>query len=130
MVYTANLFPVHRSQAVRNQILPVLAQPARVKLCEPLGYFNLVQALLWCGIRMTDSGGLQEEAPSLGKPVLVVRDTTERPEAVESGVARLVGTAPAQVVRETQRLLDDGEAYAAMARVANPFGDGHSSERI
>ena len=126
----AILFPLHRSQAVRNQVLPVLVNVPGVKLCEPLGYFDLVQALLWCDLVLTDSGGLQEEAPSLGKPVLVAREKTERPEAIEAGVARLVGTKPARLIAETERLLDDTQAYAAMARVANPFGDGRASERI
>ena len=79
---------------------------------------------------LTDSGGIQEEAPSLGKPVLVLRETTERPEGVEAGTARLVGTSRARIVVEAERLLDDAEAYAAMARAHNPYGDGRAGERI
>jgi UDP-N-acetylglucosamine 2-epimerase (non-hydrolysing) len=79
---------------------------------------------------LTDSGGIQEEAPSLGKPVLVMRQVTERTEAVSAGTARLVGTDTGTIVRETARLLDDAEAYRAMARVANPYGDGRATERI
>ena len=83
-----------------------------------------------CTLILTDSGGIQEEAPSLGKPVLVLRDATERPEAVEAGCARIVGTDAARIVAEARRLLEDESAYERMARVANPFGDGHASGRI
>ena len=79
---------------------------------------------------ISDSGGIQEEAPALGKPVLVTRDTTERPEAVAAGTAKLVGTSSADIVREASKLLDDAEAYDLMARARNPFGDGHAAERI
>jgi UDP-N-acetylglucosamine 2-epimerase (non-hydrolysing) len=101
-----------------------------VLLSEPLDYLSLVQVLDSCDLVLTDSGGLQEEAPTLGKPVLVLRDTTERPEAVEAGVARLVGTNPTVIVSVVANLLDDPLAYAAMAKPANPFGDGHASSRI
>jgi UDP-N-acetylglucosamine 2-epimerase (non-hydrolysing) len=101
-----------------------------VILSEPLGYFDLVQTLASCDLVLTDSGGLQEEAPALGKPVLVLRDTTERAEAIESGVALLVGTEAGNIRNETLRLLDNSDAYRAMAQVRNPFGDGHASERI
>ena len=83
-----------------------------------------------CEIALTDSGGVQEEAPALGKPVLVMRETTERPEGVAAGTAKLIGTDGNRIVEETSRLLDDSDAYSAMARAHNPFGDGHSSERI
>jgi UDP-N-acetylglucosamine 2-epimerase (non-hydrolysing) len=101
-----------------------------VHLCMPLDYLSLVNVLDSCDLVLTDSGGLQEEAPTLGKPVLVLRDTTERPEAVEAGVARLVGTDPLAIVEAAEALLDDPVAYAAMALPSNPFGDGQASRRI
>jgi len=96
----------------------------------PLDYASLIWLMRRSTLILTDSGGIQEEAPSLGKPVLVLRATTERPEAVEAGCARIVGTDAARIVREARHLLDDGAAYERMAKVANPFGDGHASERI
>ena len=96
----------------------------------PLDYLSLVNVLDSCDLVLTDSGGLQEEAPTLGKPVLVLRDTTERPEAVAAGVARLVGTDPFAIVGAAETLLDDPAAYAAMALPTNPFGDGQASRRI
>jgi len=110
--------------------MPQLASVEGVLLCEPLDYLSLVQVLDSCDLVLTDSGGLQEEAPTLGKPVLVLRDRTERPEAIEAGVARVVGTNPAVIVNVAAELLDDPVAYAAMARPANPFGDGRASGRI
>ena len=101
-----------------------------VHLCEPLDYLALVATMASCDLVLTDSGGLQEEAPSLGKPVLVLRDTTERPEAIEAGVARLIGTLPEDVHAAASHLLDDRDAYEAMARAANPFGDGSAGQRI
>lgn len=124
------VFPLHKSPAVRDVVVPLLRDIEGVTLSEPLGYFDLVQTLASCDLVLTDSGGLQEEAPALGKPVLVLRDTTERVEAIEAGVALLVGTEAGNIQRETLRLLDNGDAYQAMARVRNPFGDGHASERI
>jgi UDP-N-acetylglucosamine 2-epimerase (non-hydrolysing) len=124
------IFPLHKSPAVREVVVPLLHGVDGVILSEPLGYLDLAQTLASCDLVLTDSGGLQEEAPALGKPVLVLRDTTERPEAIEAGVARLIGTSADSIRRETLRLLDDERAYGAMARVANPFGDGHASERI
>src|SRR5262249_61529786 len=94
-----------------------------VHLCEPLDYLSLVHVLDACDVVLTDSGGLQEEAPALGKPVLVLRDTTERPEAVEAGVARLVGTNPLAIISATGALLDDPPPYKAMAHPERPFGD-------
>jgi UDP-N-acetylglucosamine 2-epimerase len=90
----------------------------------------MVHLLRLCSLVLTDSGGLQEEAPALGKPVLVMRQVTERPEAIEAGTARLVGTETDRIEAEVERLLDDPEAYAAMAHAVNPFGDGHAAERI
>jgi UDP-N-acetylglucosamine 2-epimerase (non-hydrolysing) len=124
------VFPLHKSPAVRDVVIPRLQHTDGVMLSEPLDYFSLVQTLASCDLVLTDSGGLQEEAPTLGKPVLVLRDTTERAEAIQAGVALLVGTTAANIQRHTLRLLDNTDAYQAMARVSNPFGDGHASERI
>jgi UDP-N-acetylglucosamine 2-epimerase (non-hydrolysing) len=101
-----------------------------VTLTPPVGYLTLVHLLDRSRFVVTDSGGLQEEAPSLGKPVLVVREATERPEGIDAGTARLVGTDRARLVAEASRLLDDEAAYAAMARAVNPYGDGHAAGRI
>jgi UDP-N-acetylglucosamine 2-epimerase (non-hydrolysing) len=127
---TEIVFPVHHNPAVRNVVFPLLAGVEGVHLCEPLSYLSLVRVLDSCDLVLTDSGGLQEEAPALGKPVLVLRETTERPEAVEAGVARLVGTDPGVIVGSVETLLDDSAAYAAMAHPENPFGDGQASSRI
>jgi UDP-N-acetylglucosamine 2-epimerase (non-hydrolysing) len=124
------VFPVHSSPAVRDLVLPEIAGVDGVHICEPLDYLSLVQVLDSCDIVLTDSGGLQEEAPALGKPVLVLRETTERPEAVEAGVAWLVGTNPAVIVNAVTTLLDDPVAYQAMAHPENPFGDGCARLRI
>jgi UDP-N-acetylglucosamine 2-epimerase (non-hydrolysing) len=127
---TEVVFPVHPSPAVRDIVLRELGDVDGVRVCEPLSYLGLVHVLESCDLVLTDSGGLQEEAPALGKPVLVLRDTTERPEAVEAGVARLVGTDPSVIVRSTAELLDDPAAYDAMAHPENPFGDGAARLRI
>ena len=127
---TEIVFPVHRNPDVRDVVLPRLAGLDGVHLCEPLDYLALVSVLDSCDLVLTDSGGLQEEAPTLGKPVLVLRETTERPEAVDMGVARLVGTDPDAIVDGAEALLDDPDAYAAMAHAENPFGDGQASRRI
>jgi UDP-N-acetylglucosamine 2-epimerase (non-hydrolysing) len=127
---TEIVFPVHPNPAVRAVVGDVLQGVDGVHLCEPLDYLTLVATLANCDLVLTDSGGLQEEAPSLGKPVLVLRDTTERPEAIEAGVARLVGTHPGDVHAAASHLLDDRVAYDAMARPANPFGDGSAGQRI
>jgi UDP-N-acetylglucosamine 2-epimerase (non-hydrolysing) len=124
------VFPVHLNPAVREVVMPLLSEVEGVHLCEPLGYFAFVDALDSADLVLTDSGGLQEEAPSLGKPVLVLRGTTERPEAVSAGVARLVGTDRGAVYRAACELLDSPDIYRAMACAANPFGDGHAAERI
>jgi UDP-N-acetylglucosamine 2-epimerase (non-hydrolysing) len=124
------VFPVHRSPSVRRVVLPALSEVEGVLLCDPVDYLELVHLLDSCDIVLTDSGGLQEEAPALGKPVLVLRETTERPEAVEAGVARLVGTDAEAIVAAVTTLLDDPAAYAAMARRSSPFGDGRASSRI
>jgi UDP-N-acetylglucosamine 2-epimerase (non-hydrolysing) len=127
---TEIVFPVHRSPAVREVVIPALTDLEGVHLCEPLDYLEVVHVLDSSDLVLTDSGGLQEEAPTLGKPVLVLRDTTERPEAVDAGVARLVGTTPALIHSAVSTLLDDPRAYEAMAHPENPFGDGRASARI
>jgi len=127
---TEIVFPVHPNPAVLQVVLPTLAAVDGVHLCEPLDYLSFVQVLAGCDLVLTDSGGLQEEAPSFGKPALVLRETTERPEAIEAGVARLVGTEPSAVYAAAVELLDDRAAYAAMAQPSNPFGDGHAARRI
>jgi UDP-N-acetylglucosamine 2-epimerase (non-hydrolysing) len=124
------VFPVHRSPAVREVVVPQLRDCPGVHLCDPLDYLSLIHVLDSSDLVLTDSGGLQEEGPTLGKPVLVLRDTTERPEAIEAGVARLVGTNPDMIVQSVARLLDDALAYAEMAHPENPFGDGLASRRI
>lgn len=127
---TALVLPLHRNPTVREPLERLLGHHPRVVLCEPLDYDRLVAAMRSCTLLLSDSGGLQEEAPALGKPVLVLRRTTERPEAVEAGTARLIGTESDAILQETSRLLEDPEAYGAMARAHNPFGDGLASERI
>jgi UDP-N-acetylglucosamine 2-epimerase (non-hydrolysing) len=122
--------PVHLSPRVRQVVGPMLGSHPRVSLIEPLGYEQFVLAMNGAHIILSDSGGVQEEAPALGKPVLVLRDTTERPEAVEAGTARLVGTEVDSIVSACKELLTDPEAYRAMAQARNPFGDGHASEQI
>lgn len=124
------LFPLHMSPAVRAAIVPLLDGVDGVHLCEPLDYLTFSHTLASSDLVLTDSGGLQEEAPSLGIPVLVLRDTTERPEAVGAGVARLVGTNPQVIYDETVRLLEDEQMYREMATRANPYGDGYAAERI
>lgn len=123
-------FPVHHNPNVRGPARDLLGGVANLDLIEPLDYAQLVSRLARCRLVLTDSGGIQEEAPTFGKPVLVLRETTERPEGVEAGVARLVGSDRARIVAEASRLLTEPEAYAAMARVANPYGDGRAAERI
>ncbi len=127
---TALLLPLHRNPTVREPLQALLGSHPRAFLTEPLDYGQLVAAMRACNLVLTDSGGLQEEAPALGKPVLVLRRTTERPEAVDAGTARLIGTATADIVAEASRLLCDPLAYGAMARAHNPFGDGQASGRI
>jgi UDP-N-acetylglucosamine 2-epimerase (non-hydrolysing) len=124
------VLPVHRNPVVRDAVLPHVAGLPNVTVTEPLGYGEFTHLLSLSTLVLTDSGGLQEEAPSLGKPVLVMRDNTERPEAVEAGTARLIGTAEERVVAEVNRLLTNEAAYAAMAQAVNPYGDGHSAKRV
>jgi UDP-N-acetylglucosamine 2-epimerase (non-hydrolysing) len=122
--------PLHLSPRVRQVVEPMLGSHPRVSLLEPLGYERFVLAMNDAHIILSDSGGIQEEAPALGKPVLVLRNTTERPEALQAGTARLVGTDVETIVSECERLLSDPEHYRSMAHARNPFGDGHASERI
>jgi len=126
----AVIFPVHLNPNVRAVMNSALAGLDNVALIEPLDYPHFARLLSIAEIMLTDSGGVQEEAPALGKPVLVMRETTERPEGVTAGTAKLVGTETANIVTEIFRLLDDKAAYEAMARAHNPFGDGHSARRI
>lgn len=127
---TAVLFPMHPNPNVGVVMDRVLGNHPNVARIEPLDYPNFIRALALCDIVLSDSGGVQEEAPALGKPVLVMRDTTERPEGIAAGTAKLVGTDSARIVSEISTLLDDKAAYQAMARAHNPFGDGHASARI
>jgi UDP-N-acetylglucosamine 2-epimerase (non-hydrolysing) len=126
----AVIFPVHLNPNVRKVMNEGLAGLDNVALIEPLDYPHFARLINIAKIMLTDSGGVQEEAPALGKPVLVMRETTERPEGVEAGTAKLVGTDAATIVTEISTLLDDRDSYEAMARAHNPFGDGHSSARI
>src|SRR5215203_6847622 len=124
------VFPVHSSPFVREPVTRLLSGHARIILTGPLGYQEFILLMDSCHLILTDSGGIQEEAPSLGKPVLVMRDTTERPEGVRAGTAKLVGTSRARIVEEAETLLLDPAAYAAMAHAHNPYGDGHAGEHI
>lgn len=124
------VFPVHLNPNVRDAVFPLLGDVPNIKLIEPLDYPRFVALMARAHLILTDSGGIQEEAPALRKPVLVMRDTSERPEAIEAGVARLVGTEAADIVEGVCELLDDSRHYAAMANGASPFGDGQASARI
>jgi UDP-N-acetylglucosamine 2-epimerase len=125
----AIVFPVHPNPNVRRATEP-LHRHDNILLVDPVDYPELVFLLKRCHFVVTDSGGIQEEAPSFGKPVLVTRDTTERPEAMEHGLAKLVGTDDRRLFDEMQALLDDPQAYRRMSRVENPYGDGFASRRI
>lgn len=126
----AVLFPCHPNPNVVSVMDAMLGDRPNVARIEPLDYPNFIRALDLCHIVLTDSGGVQEEAPALGKPVLVMRETTERPEGVEAGTAKLVGPHADRIVSEISTLLDDKAAHQAMARAHNPFGDGHAAARI
>lgn len=127
---TAIIFPVHLNPNVRSVMNERLSGLDNVALIEPLDYPHFARLLNVAEIMLTDSGGVQEEAPALGKPVLVMRETTERPEGVEAGTAKLVGTSAETIVTEISTLLDNTAAYEAMARAHNPFGDGRAAQRI
>lgn len=124
------VYPAHPNPEVRRAIDDEIAASEAVRIVEPLGYGPFVTLLDDATVILTDSGGIQEEAPALGKPVLVLREQTERPEALSFGVAKLVGTDYETIVRETSRLLDDAAHYRTMAKGASPYGDGRSAERI
>ena len=123
------VLPVHPNPVVREALLPQLRGHANVMIVEPMSYGPFARLLRRSTIVLSDSGGVQEEAPSLGKPVLVLRDTTERPEGVAAGTARLVGTDPDRIYAEVDQLLTDAQAYRAMANAVNPYGDGRAAER-
>lgn len=124
------VYPVHLNPNVQAPVNRILRDSPHITLLPPLDYLPLVQLMKHAKLILTDSGGLQEEGPSLGIPVLVLREVTERPEGIQSGTLRLVGTEVHQIVNEAMRLLDEPSAYQAMARAANPYGDGHAAERI
>jgi UDP-N-acetylglucosamine 2-epimerase (non-hydrolysing) len=124
------VYPVHRNPNVVDPVTKRLGGLENVALLEPLDYVSFVDLMRRAHLLLTDSGGIQEEGPSLGKPVLVLREKTERPEAVEAGTVKLVGTCVDRIVAEVFRLLDDGAEYDRMRRIHNPYGDGHASERI
>jgi len=124
------IYPVHLNPNVREPVNRILGGHANVHLIEPQDYLPFVYLMERCHLVVTDSGGIQEEAPSLGKPVLVMRDVTERPEAVEAGTVRLVGTDANKLVQEAERLLDDTAHYETMSRAHNPYGDGNAATRI
>jgi UDP-N-acetylglucosamine 2-epimerase (non-hydrolysing) len=124
------IYPVHLNPNVQEPVYRILASVERVHLVNPLPYPDFVHLMARSALIITDSGGIQEEAPALGKPVLVMRNITERPEAVDAGTARLVGTDTQTIVAETEKLLRDEAAYQAMANAVSPFGDGHAAEHI
>lgn len=123
------VFPIHRNPIVRNAIIPSIRESRNVMLTEPLPYAGFARLMNRSTVILTDSGGVQEEGPSLGKPVLVMRDTTERPEAVRAGTVQLVGTDENRIVAAVGRLLTEPAAYAAMANAVNPYGDGRAADR-
>lgn len=124
------LYPVHLNPNVREPVMRILSGVENIHLVPPQDYLPFVYLMMRAHVILTDSGGIQEEAPSLGKPVLVMRETTERPEAVDAGTVRLVGTDVERIVREMSRLLDSNEEYERMSVAHNPYGDGKASERI
>lgn len=124
------IYPTHPNPNVLEPARQILQEAPGVTLCEPLGYFQLVHVMKKCHFVMTDSGGLQEEAPALAKPVLILRNNTERPEAVEAGVAQLVGTSYETITQAAERLLTNDNAYKEMAIGISPYGDGHAAGRI
>lgn len=124
------IYPIHLNPVVRQEAAEDLSGLERLHIIEPLDVLDFHNMMARSTLILTDSGGIQEEAPGLGKPVLVMRDTTERPEGVAAGTLKLVGTSEEAIYREFTRLLDDPAAYAAMAHASNPYGDGHACERI
>ena len=124
------VYPLHLNPNVRNPVNDLLKGIKNVYLIEPLDYLPFVYLMSNSAVILTDSGGIQEEAPGLGKPVLVMRDTTERPEGIEAGTVKLVGTDKSKIVAEMSLLLDDKKAYEQMSKAYNPYGDGKACERI
>lgn len=126
------VYPVHLNPNVREPVMRILGNGKlhNIHILEPVEYLPFVWLMDHAFLIITDSGGVQEEAPSLGKPVLVMRDVTERPEAVDAGTVKLVGTSRERIVAATRKLLEDNEAYNAMSMAHNPYGDGRASERI
>ncbi len=127
---TLLVVPMHPNPQVRDLLTSILGGHDRIELIEPPEYPNFVKLMQRCTLILSDSGGVQEEAPAFGLPVLVLRDTTERPEGVHAGTAKLVGTDRDRIVEEGRRLLGDGDAYRAMAQAVSPYGDGHASARV
>jgi UDP-N-acetylglucosamine 2-epimerase (non-hydrolysing) len=127
---TEIVYPVHLNPNVRKPVYSVLSGINNIKLIEPLGYEPFVYLMDRAYFIISDSGGVQEEAPSLGKPVLVTRNTTERPEAVEVGTVKLVGTEKEKIIEESEKLLNDNEYYDRMTKIDNPYGDGHACDKI
>lgn len=124
------LYPVHLNPIIKNIVDEYLANNDKVKIVPPLDVLDFHNIINKSYLILTDSGGIQEEAPSLGKPVLVLRDTTERPEGIDAGTLKLVGTKEEDIIRETKELLDSNKKYEKMSKASNPYGDGHASERI
>ncbi len=124
------VFPVHLSPAVRDTVMPRLKSHSRIILLDPIDYFETIHFMKASYLILTDSGGIQEEAPALGKPVLVLRDTTERPEGITAGTVKLAGTDTQRIVRMAAELISDPQAYRKMAEAVNPYGDGLASDRI
>lgn len=124
------VYPVHLSPNVQEPVRRILGQMKSIHLIEPLDYLPFVYLMNRCSFIITDSGGIQEEAPSLGKPVLVTRNTTERPEAIKAGTVKLVGTDPNVIVHEALALIRDGGAFKCMSKFHNPYGDGLAAQRI
>lgn len=124
------VYPVHLNPNVHDLAHEILGGVENIRLVPPLNYLPMVHLMKKAFLVLTDSGGIQEEAPALGTPVLVLREVTERPEAIDAGTARLVGTDFEKITQETQLLLDDKYEYESMAKAVNPFGDGNAAERI
>ena len=127
---TQFVYPVHLNPNVRGPVFNILGSIMNIKLLEPLNYMSFVALMNRATLILTDSGGIQEEAPSLGKPVLIMRDTTERPEAIYAGTAKLVGATKKNIIENVSTLLTDEKAYLAMTNTMNPYGDGNASHRI
>lgn len=123
------VIPMHKNPKVREVLLPHVVNLPNVLVVEPLAYGDFTRVISRCRLVLTDSGGVQEEAPSLGKPVLVLRENTERPEAVEAGTVKLIGTEPQRIIHEVENLLENADVYGSMSNAVNPYGDGHAAAR-